>query len=662
MSNFYQQKFSIRKYSFGAASVLIAFTLLASGTVVKADEQTTPASDISSEVVVLSPNSEPDLETTAVADQTNQTNLDQNQPVVTTQNLSTVEVQGQSQSNETSTHLQVSEAEVEAPANSVQSDSVSASPVTVTTTSPRKTSLEVSTNSLVTNIPNANLSRMLGVSKVAVNNGVIGDDYPAHWKNPVEQIDSWGYISATCTSFVANRLHNVNKFEMPRAIGNAGDWGASARRLGYRVDKTPAIGSVAYVEDASYGHVAWVAAINGNYVTVEEYNWNWDYSYHTRTKPISAFTGFIHFKDLSSTPTTPTSSSGSSALAESGTYYFTSRKPIKNEARISSGDIGYYDSGDSVNYDSKLKTDGYEWISYISYSGARRYIPIKQLSSSSVQPKGTVTVSAYNKGSNSFDVTISNIVSNGELSQVQVPVWTTTKGQDDIVWYKAQRQNDGSYKATVNLSDHGNAFGEYNIHLYYVTTDGKQVGVSANTYTISSNQSASQTPRGKIGITYQTDGFVVTISGASDANGIARVNVPVWTESNGQDDIVWYQANKNSDGTYSVKVNYASHNNERGLYNIHLYYVENNGQQVGVSTTTASPSASTQSRPLIADSGTYVFSGNAIIRNEPNLNSPEIARYGAGNSVNYDKVIYANGHYWISYVSYSGSRRYINIT
>lgn len=89
----------------------------------------------------------------------------------------------------------------------------------------------------------------------------IGDDYPVSWKNPPEQIDRWGYFTGHCTSFVANRLHNVNKFEMPRPIGHAGQWGDSARRLGYRVDKIPAIGSVAYFTDGSYGHVAWVAGI-----------------------------------------------------------------------------------------------------------------------------------------------------------------------------------------------------------------------------------------------------------------------------------------------------------------------------------------------------------------------------------------------------------------
>uniref|UniRef100_UPI001863C88B SH3 domain-containing protein n=1 Tax=Streptococcus suis TaxID=1307 RepID=UPI001863C88B len=66
-------------------------------------------------------------------------------------------------------------------------------------------------------------------------------------------------------------------------------------------------------------------------------------------------------------------------LLQPGTYRFTSRKGIKSEPKIYSTDIAYYDSGDTVNYDKTLVADNHEWISYVSYSGARRYIAINQL-------------------------------------------------------------------------------------------------------------------------------------------------------------------------------------------------------------------------------------------------------------------------------------------
>lgn len=46
---------------------------------------------------------------------------------------------------------------------------------------------------------------------------------------------------------------------------------------------------------------------------------------------------------------------------------------------------------------------------------------------------------------------------------------------------------------------------------------------------------------------------------------------------------------------------------------------------------------------------------------EPKMSSPELAYYDAGDGVNYDKVLLSDGHYWISYVSFSGNRRYISV-
>lgn len=237
---------------------------------------------------------------------------------------------------------------------------------------------------------------------------VIGDDYPARWRNNPNQVDSWGYYTANCTSFVAHRLHNVNKFEMPRAIGDGAKWGNSARNLGYRVDNTPVRGSVAYVDNGGYGHVAWVAGVSGSNVVIEEYNWlrqdgTFDHQYHSRTVPKSNFTGYIHFKDLgdSITPISNTNKPNNtnsvgnnsvSSLPSSGTYTFINRKGVKNEPKISSVDIAYYDAGETVNYDKTLKADNYQWISYVSFSGNRRYIAVEKLGNVGNQTNTTSTV------------------------------------------------------------------------------------------------------------------------------------------------------------------------------------------------------------------------------------------------------------------------------
>ncbi|MCR6483314.1 CHAP domain-containing protein [Amycolatopsis sp. OK19-0408] len=111
-------------------------------------------------------------------------------------------------------------------------------------------------------------------------------------------MDSWGYYNRECASFVAWRLHARNGFEMPRAIGNAGTWGAWFAPRGYAVDSSPAVGAIA----ESSGHVAWVEAVNGDgTVTVEEYNQNFQGAYGERTVAASTF-HYIHAKDITAAP------------------------------------------------------------------------------------------------------------------------------------------------------------------------------------------------------------------------------------------------------------------------------------------------------------------------------------------------------------------------
>ena len=41
-----------------------------------------------------------------------------------------------------------------------------------------------------------------------------------------------------------------------------------------------------------------------------------------------------------------------------------------------------------------------------------------------------------------------------DYDKVYFPVWSEENGQDDIVWYPAEKQVDGSWICTVNLADH----------------------------------------------------------------------------------------------------------------------------------------------------------------------------------------------------------------
>ncbi|MBK0348283.1 SH3 domain-containing protein [Aerococcaceae bacterium zg-ZJ1578] len=81
-------------------------------------------------------------------------------------------------------------------------------------------------------------------------------------------------------------------------------------------------------------------------------------------------------------------------------------------------------------------------------------------------------------------------------------------------------------------------------------------------------------------------------------------------------------------------------------------------------TVTHSP-ASTASNEIVekdyAESGTFTANKNLNICNEPNEKSPTVNTLFIGESVTYDKVFVTNKYIYISYISYSGVRRYIAI-
>ena len=197
---------------------------------------------------------------------------------------------------------------------------------------------------------------------------------------------------------------------------------------------------------------------------------------------------------------------------------------------------------------------------------------------------GTISIKNNNPETGTFDVIVSNVGAPYGVREVKVPIWSSVNGQDDIIWYTAARQSDGTYKVTVKASNHKNSVGEYNIHLYYVQNDGQLVGVTGTKTTVSIGK-----PKGTITIQNNnpnTGTFDVIVSGVSNpAGGVKTVSVPIWSSVNGQDDIIWYTAARQADGTYKVTVKASNHKNSVGEYNIHLYYVQNDGQLVGVTGT-----------------------------------------------------------------------------
>lgn len=109
-------------------------------------------------------------------------------------------------------------------------------------------------------------------------------------------VDPWGYYICQCTSYVAWRKAISGHPVGPPPWGNAKDWPASARIRGYKVDTIPEVGSIICWTGGTYGHVAYVESVNGDWVTFSDYNgWGGSLSYGMGTIKASAYgVQFIH--------------------------------------------------------------------------------------------------------------------------------------------------------------------------------------------------------------------------------------------------------------------------------------------------------------------------------------------------------------------------------
>ena len=183
---------------------------------------------------------------------------------------------------------------------------------------------------------------------------------------------------------------------------------------------------------------------------------------------------------------------------------------------------------------------------------------------------------------NKIKVTISGIKAPNGIKQILVPVWSDVGGQDDIVWYVAAKQSDGSYTANIDPKNHNNDLGVYNIHVYGIDNANKMAFLGNTLADIGTQEMTASSVEAMV----EDNKIKVKISGIEAPNGVKKISVPVWSEVGGQDDIVWYAAAKQGDGSYTVSIDPKNHNNDLGHYNIHVYGTDNADKMVFLGATT----------------------------------------------------------------------------
>ena len=237
-------------------------------------------------------------------------------------------------------------------------------------------------------------------------------------------------------------------------------------------------------------------------------------------------------------------------------------------------------ASDHENADGKYEAQ----VFYVNAKGQNKFVKKAFIDYTASKPSADLTITKSEKDG-TFTITAKNLQGFDGYKEVKIPFWSHANGMKDIIWYTPTRQADGSYTVTAKASDHENADGQYEAQVFYVDAQGQNKFVK-KAFIDYKNQSR---PTGTLLIqnnNKDTGTFDVIIKDVYSPKGVQTVQVPTWSDKDGQDDIRWYEATRQANGDYKVSVKASDHKNSTGKYHVHLYYIQNDGSRIGIGTTT----------------------------------------------------------------------------
>ncbi|RCW15804.1 cell surface protein, partial [Streptococcus gallolyticus] len=195
-------------------------------------------------------------------------------------------------------------------------------------------------------------------------------------------------------------------------------------------------------------------------------------------------------------------------------------------------------------------------------------------------PKPEVTVTVTKVSDTSAKVTVTDVPV--YIHDVQLPTWTSKNNQDDIKWYKATKQADGSYTYTFYAKNHNFESGHYNVHVYGTSevTHSFEGLAASDGIDLTFNQSLTN-PRVTVQNHNAAKGTLqVVIAETETSKAIASVSVAAWSESN-QENIYWYTSSNVSNGKVVITVDEKYHHQISGNYTVHAYVKTKDGETIG---------------------------------------------------------------------------------
>ena len=188
------------------------------------------------------------------------------------------------------------------------------------------------------------------------------------------------------------------------------------------------------------------------------------------------------------------------------------------------------------------------------------------------------------------------VTDDNAVDRVLMPTWSENNGQDDLIWYTANRTGN-TYTIEVDMMNHNYDTGKINTDIYAYDDEGEYSKLELDTK-IEENQAPVISDVKVINVT--SDEYTV-ICKVTDDLEVVRVQMPTWTVNNGQDDIVWHEAElKNGVATFTV--NRKDHNFEYGDYITHIYAYDREGLKgfsICGTVNLKEPDINTSTKPII---------------------------------------------------------------
>lgn len=228
--------------------------------------------------------------------------------------------------------------------------------------------------------------------------------------------------------------------------------------------------------------------------------------------------------------------------------------------------------------------------------------------------------------------------------KIQYAVWSNENGQDDIKWYLADKE-----QTEFSLANH-TGYGNYTVHAYIVIQD-RLVFLDAGAFT------RSKSPVSLTSTISEVGAIDITVQNLPETT--TEVKIPTWSSQNGQDDIVWYSATKNDDGSYRLRIPLNAHNFNLGNYESHVY-IKENGQDtqkyvVKATTLVENGHVPLQPKPTITygnvnqTTGTYQVLTQETLQSKK-IKSVDVATWSMDKQANikWRKANLINGNYQVA--------------